>query len=49
MINSSSIHLYQHAANAKKRWPIPLHGRSRGGLTKIHAMIDANGLPISLV
>jgi len=26
MIDSSSIRVHQHAANAKKRWPIPLHG-----------------------
>jgi transposase len=33
----------------KKSPPIPLHGRSRGGLTtKIHALVDAEGRPIAL-
>ena len=50
MIDSSSIRVHQHAANAKKRRSIRLHGgRSRGGLTtKIHALVDAASLPIAL-
>ncbi|WP_428030634.1 IS5 family transposase [Ancylobacter sp.] len=49
MIDSSSIRVHQHAATPKKRRPIRLHGRSRGGLTtKIHALVDAEGLPIAL-
>jgi hypothetical protein len=49
MIDSSSIGVHQHAANAQARRPIQLHGRSRGGLTiKIHALLDACRLPIAL-
>jgi transposase len=50
MIDSSSIRVHQHAANAKKKMADPaLMGRSRGGLTtKIHALVDALGLPILL-
>ena len=59
MIDSSSIRVHQHCANGKKgarRIPPPgrepndrCMGRSRGGLTtKIHALVDARGLPIAL-
>ncbi|WP_371744825.1 IS5 family transposase [Nordella sp. HKS 07] len=59
MIDSSSIRVHQHGANGKKgarRIPPPgrepddrCMGRSRGGLTtKIHALVDARGLPIAL-
>ncbi len=51
MIDLSSIRVHQHAANAKKKTtdPVAYGPRSRGGLTtKIHAMVDANGLPIGL-
>jgi len=49
MIDSSSIRVHQHAANGKKSDAIPCMGRSRGGLTtKIHALVDAFGLPILL-
>jgi transposase len=66
MIDSSSIRVHQHAANAQKKTPDPVAwakgpkvptmdrwngpgGRSRGGLTtKIHALVDAEGLPIAL-
>ena len=50
MINSSSIRVHQHAANAQKKDDRSrCMGRSRGGLTtKIHALVDADGLPISL-
>jgi len=48
MIDSSSIRVHQHAANAQKDGPGCM-GRSRGGLTtKIHAVVDADGLPIAL-
>ena len=49
MINSSSIRVHQHAANGKKKTRSRCMGRSRGGLTtKIHALVDAGGLPILL-
>ncbi|MEZ5789210.1 MAG: IS5 family transposase [Xanthobacteraceae bacterium] len=49
MIDSSSIRVHQHAANAKKADRSGCMGRSRGGLTtKIHALVDACGLPIAL-
>ena len=62
MIDSTSIRVHQHGANAKKGGPekgsattsrhdagTRCMGRSRGGLTtKIHALVDANGLPILL-
>ena len=50
MIDSSSIRLHQHAANGKKKQTRSrCMGRSRGGLTtKIHALVDAMGLPIAL-
>ena len=58
MIDRSSIRVHQHGANGKKGSEETLSsagdvagarcmGRSRGGLTtKIHALVDANGLPI---
>ncbi|HEX8214353.1 MAG TPA: IS5 family transposase [Allosphingosinicella sp.] len=49
MIDSSSIRVHQHGANAQKKDGPGCMGRSRGGLTtKIHALVDANGLPIAL-
>ncbi|RNJ41283.1 IS5 family transposase [Mesorhizobium japonicum] len=50
MIDSSSIRVHQHGANAQKKMADPVAcGRSRGGLTtKIHALVDAEGLPIAL-
>ena len=50
MIDSSSIRVHQHAANGKKKQlRSRCMGRSRGGLTtKIHALVDALGLPIVL-
>ena len=49
MIDSSSVRVHQHAANTKKR-SRSLYGRSRGRrMTKIHALTDANGLPLELV
>ncbi|HEY5084568.1 MAG TPA: IS5 family transposase [Rhizomicrobium sp.] len=49
MIDSSSIRVHQHAANSKKTTRSRCMGRSRGGLTtKIHALVDACGLPILL-
>ena len=56
MIDSSSIRVHQHAANTKKDAGSRCMGRSRGGLTtkacphggEIHALVDADGLPIAL-
>lgn len=58
MVDSSSIRVHQHAANVKRGGSqatagdaahARCMGRSRGGLTtKIHALVDANGLPITL-
>ncbi|MBV8488746.1 MAG: IS5 family transposase, partial [Planctomycetaceae bacterium] len=50
MIDSSSVRVHQHAANAQKKDDRSgCMGRSRGGLTtKIHALVDACGLPIAL-
>ena len=48
MIDSSSIRVHPQAANAQKRWSIPLLGSlaRRGGLTtRIHALVDALGHP----
>ncbi|WP_229006542.1 IS5 family transposase [Roseibium aggregatum] len=49
MIDSSSIRVHQHGANGDKKRGSDCMGRSRGGLTsKIHAVVDACGLPIGL-
>jgi transposase len=49
MIDSTSIRAHQHAATAKQDNQDHCLGRSRGGLTtKIHAVVDARGLPIRL-
>ncbi|WP_423804566.1 IS5 family transposase [Novosphingobium lindaniclasticum] len=49
MIDSSSIRVHQHGANGDKKGGPGCMGRTRGGLTtKIHALVDANGLPIAL-
>ena len=50
MIDSSSVGVHQHAANDKiNDIQSRCMGRSRGGLTtKIHAVVDAMGLPIAL-
>ena len=60
MVDSSSIRVHQHAANVKKGdfaqgaaagnlAQARCMGRSRGGLTtKIHALVDAEGMPIVL-
>ena len=49
MIGPSSIRVQPHAASgSKKEDPVGM-GRSRGGLTtKVHALVDANGMPIAL-
>jgi transposase len=48
MIDSTSVRAHQQAATAKRGRDHCL-GRSRGGLTtKIHAVVDAQGLPIRL-
>ncbi|WP_288990228.1 IS5 family transposase [uncultured Sphingopyxis sp.] len=49
MIDSTSIRAHQQAATGKKGDRDHCLGRSRGGLTtKIHAVVDAQGLPIRL-
>ncbi|MBB6164742.1 transposase [Rhizobium wenxiniae] len=49
MIESSCVRVHQHGANAKKGAADPCMGRSRGGLTtKIHALVDADGLSVRL-
>jgi hypothetical protein len=48
MIDTSIVRVHQHGAciSRNKRQSM---GRSRGGLTsKIHAVVDGNGLPIRL-
>jgi len=48
MIDTSIVRVHQHAAciTRNKRQSM---GRSRGGLTsKIHAVVDTNGLPVRL-
>jgi transposase len=48
MIDTSIVRVHQHGAciNRNRRQSM---GRSRGGLTsKIHAVVDANGLPVRL-
>jgi transposase len=49
MIDSTSVRAHQQAATAKKAGADRCLGRSRGGLTtKIHVVVDAQGLPIRL-
>jgi transposase len=49
MIDTSIVRVHQHAAGAKKGVAVRHIGRSRGGLTtKIHAVVDRNGLPVRL-
>lgn len=49
MIDSTSVRANQQAATAKRRSTDHGLGRSRGGLTtKIHVVVDAQGLPIRL-
>jgi transposase len=48
MIDTSIVRVHQHAACIAKNGSQSM-GRSRGGLTsKIHAVVDTNGLPIRL-
>src|SRR5215213_6305521 len=48
MIDTSIIRVHQHAACIARN-KRQLMGRSRGGLTsKIHAVVDSNGLPVRL-
>jgi transposase len=48
MIDTSIVRVHQHAACIARNKRQSM-GRSRGGLTsKIHAVVDANGLPIRL-
>ena len=49
-IDSSIVRAHQHAAGGKKGGPDHAIGRSRGGLsTKIHAVVDEQGLPVRLL
>jgi transposase len=49
MIDTSTVRVNQHAAGAKKGLGTRHMGRSLGGLTtKIHAVVDRNGLPVRL-
>ena len=48
MIDTSVVRVHQHGACIAGNREQPM-GRSRGGLTsKIHAVVDANGLPLQL-
>lgn len=48
MIDTSTVRVHQHGACVTKN-KRQLMGRSRGGLiSKIHALVDSNGLPIRL-
>src|SRR6202040_2617083 len=48
MIDTSIVRVHQHAASIARNKRQSM-GRSRGGLTsKIHALADANGLPVRL-
>jgi len=48
MIDTSIVRVHQHAASIARNKRQSM-GRSRGGLTsKIHAVVDANGLPVRL-
>jgi IS5 family transposase len=48
MIDTSIIRVHQHAACIARNKRQSM-GRSRGGLTsKIHAVVDTNGLPVRL-
>jgi transposase len=48
MIDTSIVRVHQHGACIKSNQR-QLIGRSRGGLTsKIHAVVDASGLPVSV-
>ena len=48
MIDTSVVRVHQHAACVARNRSQSM-GRSRGGLTsKIHAVVDTNGLPVRL-
>jgi hypothetical protein len=48
MIDTSIVRVHQHAASIARNKRQSM-GRSRGGLTsKIHAVVDTNGLPVRL-
>jgi IS5 family transposase len=48
MIDSSVIRVHQHAASIADN-SLQSMGRSRGGLTtKIHALVDNNGMPVRI-
>jgi DDE family transposase len=48
MIDTSMVRVHQHAACIADSGSLSV-GRSRGGLTsKLHVVVDANGLPVRL-
>jgi len=48
MIDTSIVRVHQHGASIIRNRKQSM-GRSRGGLTsKIHALVDSNGLPVRL-
>jgi transposase len=48
MLDTSIVRVHQHGACITRNWTQSM-GRSRGGLTsKIHALVDGNGLPVRL-
>src|SRR5258705_6274442 len=48
MIDTSIVRVHQHGAGITRNKKQSM-GRSRGGLTsKIHAVVDTNGLPVQL-
>ncbi len=48
MIDTSIVRVHQHGASITRNQRQAM-GRSRGGLTsKIHALVDSNGLPVRL-
>lgn len=50
LIDRSLIRAHQHAAGGKKGGADHAIGRSRGGLnTKIHAVVDQDGLPVRIL
>ena len=50
MIDSSIARAHQHASGARRTLGCQATGRSRGGLsTKIHAIVEARGLPVEVL
>ncbi len=47
MIDTSIVGVHQHGACIPRNQRQSM-GRSRGGLSKVHAVVDSNGLPVQL-